>query len=48
MEFDEDFDDWDPSKGSFITHSIAGSIAGLAEHLIIYPFDTIKVRNKIE
>jgi solute carrier family 25 iron transporter 28/37 len=40
--FDEDYEDWDPSKGSFILHAFAGSMAGLAEHTSVYPVDTIK------
>ena len=42
-EFDENYEDWDPSKGSFIIHAFAGSMAGLAEHTAVYPVDTIKV-----
>lgn len=43
----EDFDldlDWDERKDDtdFKTHMIAGSIAGLSEHIMILPIDNIK------
>lgn len=41
--FDEDWEEWSPEKGSFLHHMIAGSAAGVAEHVSIYPIDTIKV-----
>ena len=28
----------------FIVHVLAGSVAGLMEHVVIYPIDTIKVK----
>ena len=31
-EIDEDWEEYNPSKGPFVAHMIAGSIAGLAEH----------------
>lgn len=37
LEWDERKDDTD-----FKTHMIAGSIAGLAEHVLILPIDNIK------
>ena len=40
----EGWEEWEPSKGSFRTHMIAGSLAGVAEHLAMYPVDTFKVR----
>lgn len=45
---DEDWEEWTPEKGSFVTHMMAGSAAGVAEHVSIFPIDTIKVskRNK--
>ncbi|GMH55413.1 hypothetical protein TL16_g01900, partial [Triparma laevis f. inornata] len=36
-----DWEEWD-GKGSFFTHCVAGSIAGIAEHTLMYPFDTVK------
>lgn len=44
IEIDEDWEEWDPSKGSFVVHMFAGSCAGLAEHIGMFPVDTIKVR----
>jgi solute carrier family 25 iron transporter 28/37 len=43
-EFDEDWEEWSPEKGSFIHHMAAGSAAGVVEHVSIFPIDTIKVR----
>jgi len=37
-----DVDEWDPSRGSFAQHAVAGSIAGMAEHSMMFPIDTIK------
>jgi solute carrier family 25 iron transporter 28/37 len=45
MEEEEDeleWEEWNPNKISFRNHMIAGSIAGLAEHVSLFPFDTIK------
>lgn len=39
-----DHDEWDPSQGTFAEHMVAGSCAGLGEHVVMYPVDTIKVR----
>lgn len=39
-----DFEEWDPSRGTLSEHVIAGSSAGLAEHIVMFPVDTIKVR----
>jgi hypothetical protein len=40
---DEDWEEWTPEKGSFLHHMLAGSVAGVAEHVSIFPIDTIKV-----
>lgn len=40
--FDEDWEEWSPEKGSFLHHMAAGSAAGVAEHVSIFPIDTIK------
>jgi len=40
-EIDVEWEEWDGS-GSFIHHCIAGSIAGVSEHTLLYPMDTIK------
>lgn len=39
---DLDWEDWDPKTGSFVHHMMAGSVAGIAEHTLMYPVDTIK------
>lgn len=39
---DEDWEEWTPEKGSFLNHMMAGSAAGVAEHVSIFPVDTIK------
>ena len=39
---DLDWEDWDPKSGSFVHHMIAGSFAGIAEHTVMFPVDTIK------
>lgn len=41
--FDDDWEEWTAEKGSFVDHMTAGSIAGVAEHLIMFPVDTYKV-----
>ena len=38
-----DWEEWDPSKGTFIHHMIAGSRAGVVEHTCMFPVDTVKV-----
>ena len=37
-----EYEEWDPSTTPFYHHCIAGSVAGVMEHLLMYPFDTIK------
>jgi hypothetical protein len=37
-----DWEEWKPNQISFYHHMIAGSIAGLAEHITLFPVDTIK------
>ena len=37
-----EWEEWNPSQITFHNHMIAGSIAGLVEHVSIYPIDTIK------
>ena len=45
---DEDWEEWDPAKISFVNHMIAGSFAGLAEHVSIFPIDTVKTHIQCE
>lgn len=42
MSDPSDWEDWDPSQGNFVHHMVAGSIAGITEHTVIYPVDTLK------
>jgi len=40
-EIDLEWEEWDGSS-PFLHHCIAGSIAGVAEHTLLYPVDTVK------
>lgn len=40
---EEAWEEWDGS-GSFVHHCIAGAAAGVAEHVLMFPLDTYKVR----
>jgi len=48
IQEEEDFD-FEGNRGDspFYIHMIAGSMAGLMEHVAMYPLDTIKVKLKI-
>lgn len=47
LEEDEfDWEEWDREKMPFHVHMAAGSFAGVMEHLVMYPVDTIKVRRR--
>ena len=49
MEDDDlEWEEWNPSKITFVNHMIAGSVAGLVEHVTIYPIDTIKTHIQYE
>ena len=39
----EDWEEWN-GQGSFLHHCVAGSAAGVAEHVLMFPLDTYKVR----
>ena len=40
----EDAMEWEHYKGGkFWHHMVAGGLAGVSEHLLMFPFDTIKV-----
>jgi solute carrier family 25 iron transporter 28/37 len=41
-------EDWDPSELNFLSHMFAGSLAGLAEHVAIFPIDTLKTHVQCE
>lgn len=40
-----DWEEWDPSSLSFRQHMIAGCVAGVAEHVVFFPIDTLRVGN---
>lgn len=43
--FDDDWEEYSPESGlSLHHHMLAGSMAGLSEHVVMYPVDTVKVR----
>jgi hypothetical protein len=42
-----DTDEWDPQRGSFWQHAVAGSAAGLAEHSVMFPVDTVKTHMQV-
>ena len=39
---DLEWEEWKPTEISFRRHMLAGSVAGLAEHITMFPVDTIK------
>ena len=44
-KLEEDFDyEALPATSSVAVHLLAGSLAGITEHTVVYPFDSIKVR----
>lgn len=49
-EGEEDFEweEWNPARISFVNHMIAGSAAGLAEHVSVFPIDTLKTHIQCE
>jgi len=44
--FDDDWEEWD-GKTPFWQHCIAGSLAGVAEHTLIYPLDTVRTHIQV-
>ena len=47
-EDDLEWEEWNPSTISFYNHMIAGSVAGLVEHISLFPVDTIKTHIQCE
>lgn len=43
---DEDWEEWD-GVSPFWHHCLAGSVAGLAEHTLIYPLDTVRTHIQV-
>jgi hypothetical protein len=48
-DFDEDFLEWEERDNSipYLTHCIAGSIAGITEHVTMLPVDTVKTHMQV-
>ena len=47
MSDEYDWEEWDSSSLSFGHHMVAGCIAGVSEHVVFFPIDTLKVRKSI-
>lgn len=43
---DDDWEEWD-GKSPFWHHCVAGSLAGLAEHTLVYPLDTVRTHIQV-
>lgn len=43
-----EWEEWNPEEISFVDHMVAGSFAGLAEHVSIFPIDTLKTHMQCE
>jgi solute carrier family 25 iron transporter 28/37 len=46
-DFDDDWEEWDSSKSPFWIHCLAGSMAGVAEHVLVYPLDTVRTHIQV-
>lgn len=44
--FDEEWEEWD-GNSPFWHHCIAGSLAGVAEHTVVYPLDTVRTHIQV-
>jgi solute carrier family 25 (mitochondrial iron transporter), member 28/37 len=45
-EIHEDWEEWD-GRSPFWIHCVAGSIAGVAEHALVYPLDTVRTHIQV-
>ena len=43
MDDKYDWEVWDPTSLSFRHHMLAGIAAGVAEHIVFFPIDTLRV-----
>ena len=43
-----EWEEWDPSRITWRHHVMAGSCAGLAEHVSMFPMDTLKTQLQCE
>ena len=48
-DHDDDWEDWEEWDGNskFSHHVVAGSCAGVMEHMAMFPIDTLRVRIRI-
>ncbi|KAL3941381.1 MAG: hypothetical protein SGBAC_004266, partial [Bacillariaceae sp.] len=44
--FDDDWEEWDGTS-PFWYHCVAGSLAGVAEHALVYPLDTVRTHIQV-
>eukprot|EP00531_Pseudo-nitzschia_arenysensis_P011222 CAMPEP_0116140914 /NCGR_PEP_ID=MMETSP0329-20121206/14108_1 /TAXON_ID=697910 /ORGANISM="Pseudo-nitzschia arenysensis, Strain B593" /LENGTH=227 /DNA_ID=CAMNT_0003636073 /DNA_START=47 /DNA_END=727 /DNA_ORIENTATION=+ len=44
--FDEEWEEWD-GNSPFWVHCVAGSMAGVAEHVFVYPLDTVRTHIQV-
>ncbi|OEU19027.1 mitochondrial carrier [Fragilariopsis cylindrus CCMP1102] len=45
-EFDDEWEEWD-GISPFWVHCVAGSFAGVAEHVLVYPLDTVRTHIQV-
>lgn len=45
-DFDEEWEEWD-GRSPFWVHCVAGSLAGVAEHTLVYPLDTVRTHIQV-
>eukprot|EP00980_Cylindrotheca_fusiformis_P006187 scaffold1323_cov113-Cylindrotheca_fusiformis.AAC.14 len=45
-DYDDDWEEWD-GKSPFWHHCVAGSLAGVAEHGLVYPLDTVRTHIQV-
>lgn len=43
MDDKYDWEEWDRSATTFGQHMMAGCIAGVSEHIVFFPIDTLRV-----
>ncbi|VEU38638.1 unnamed protein product [Pseudo-nitzschia multistriata] len=46
VDFDDDWEEWDGTS-PFWVHCVAGSMAGVAEHILVYPLDTVRTHIQV-
>lgn len=43
MSDNYDWEEWDESATTFRQHVLAGCVAGVSEHIVFFPIDTVRV-----